>query len=170
MSNAIEMVIRQLSEIPLFRTAGHSWMKSAVPCEIILVDNWSDAISERDGKASGAFSEAVNRLTLQLSESHRKEYRKWNAYVREVHEEMGDSVFKSIDLAVDALSVNGISPGFREQLKQFVRWDFIHYAMEQVYSSLVTPPFYTHAMEIYKLGHFPCGWNEVLPNGKIWVY
>jgi hypothetical protein len=81
-----------------------------------------------------------------------------------------EDIYPVVDLAIDSISeLNAIEGGIHV-LKDSVRWDLSHIVMEHVYSDLVPPRFYTLLFEVYESGHFPCGWDEVWPNGKLWVY
>lgn len=140
-------------------------------CDSVVVESWQQAVRLRGSDlASNAFSEARGRLTRKLSAEFRKEYREWNSVAKRNRELFEAHVFPKIEEVIDAIAdLRAIEHG-QELVKDFVRWDLIHYSAEQVYSDFVCPEFYSCILEVYEAGRFPCGWNEAWPNGRIWLF
>ena len=109
-------------------------------------------------------------LTNIIGLQYRSEYRKWNTIAAEGREALEIEVFPTVDAVIDGnCEIANASVGV-DFLKGSVRWDLIHIILEHVYSDLVPPRFYALVFDIYRAGHFPCHWDEVWPNGKLWVY
>jgi hypothetical protein len=134
------------------------------------LDSWESALRIRGrNAASNAFLEGANMLTRAVGLQHRAEYRLWNTYAEEAREALHLEVFPRLFAVIDANSEIASTTIGGEFLKEAAWWDLSHVVMEHVYSDLVSPRFYSLIFEIYRAGHFPCNWDEVWPNGKLWV-
>ncbi len=139
--------------------------------EVVSLANWDKALTLiGKNSMSNAFLEAGNVLTSELGLHHRKEFRQWNDIVAEGHEALGVEVFPKVDALADSIDEVIAIEGGVEFLKHCVHWDVVSIYMEYAYAHLVTPRFYSILLKVYQSGHFPCGWDEVWPNGKLWVY
>lgn len=136
-----------------------------VPLSLTIepVADWQSAIALR-GKpdSENAFLEARGRLTVALSANHRDSYRKWNDIVRIARESIDDAIIPIVSAALP-------SRDDAEFVLSCVQWDAMNYVMEHVYRDLITPTFYTMLYDVYAAGHFPCHWDEVWPDGRLWV-
>ncbi|MEW4571171.1 hypothetical protein AB1L88_25145 [Tautonia sp. JC769] len=171
MNETIDRALERLFDINFFANVGSAKTLVVDGCDIVVLNSWDEAVTLRGSEqASDAFSEARSRLTRRLSAEFRKEFREWNAISRRNRERFETDLFTKVDKVIDAIpELQSIEHG-RELVKDFVRWDMIHYAAEQAYSELVEPSFYSCVIEVYEAGCFPCNWNEVWPNGRIWVF
>lgn len=120
-------------------------------------------------QAANAFSEGSGYLTRTLSAKFREQYREWNTIARSNRERLEASLLPGIDEKIQAISdLQSIDYG-QQLVKDFVRWDLMHYAAEDAYSELVEPRFYSCLIEVYEAGRFPCHWDEAWPDGQIWI-
>jgi len=107
--------------------------------------------------------EARNDLTAFLSKKNVREYSEWNNLTIEGQDFLKSSVIPKIeklDIPVQNLEV----------LKACIRWDLLGCLMESAYEKYRVPQFFTHLLELYKQGHFPCGWQGKWPDGKLVVF
>jgi hypothetical protein len=171
MNETIDRTLGRLTNIDFFANVGSAETCAVSACESVVVSSWEEAVKLRGSAlASDAFSEARGQLTRRLSAEFRKQYREWNTIARRNRELFETDLFPRVDEAIDAIpDLRSIEHG-RDLVKDFVRWDVIHYAAEEAYSELVEPRFYSCLIEVYEAGRFPCNWNEVWPNGRIWVF
>ena len=164
-----ESVIADIRLVTWFSNVGKSDPIDS-PFDVIHVVSWAQAIKLRSTpEAADAFSEGAGMLSRELSSRFRADYRNWNRVARMVRELLETEILPQVDLIItDSVGLTAIDED-GELVKRSVRWDLAHYAMEYAYSELVAPRFYTHVFEIYRLGHFPCHWNEQSPMGQLWV-
>ena len=167
---SLDSALGQLTSIDWF---SRSRQRDAVASELSLqyVASWKDAI-RLCGRVStaNAFQEACGILTRELGIRFRQEFRKWNATVDNANAALEASVLPRVDSVIEATTDIGSVEHGVLLMKRFVRWDLVSYLMEQASSDLVKPRFYTEVLAIYQSGHFPCGWDEQWPHGRIWLY
>lgn len=171
MNETIDRTIERLTNIDFLANVGSTKALVVDGCDIVVVNSWEEAVKLRGSDlASDAFSEARGRLTRRLSAEFRKEYREWNTISRSNRELFEIKLFPKVDELIGAIpDLQSIEHG-RDLVKDFIRWDLIHYAAEQAYSELVEPQFYSRVIDVYEAGRFPCNWNEEWPNARIWVF
>ena len=167
---AIDDFLERASRINWFSNSGQS-LPSHGPMEIETARSWKAALDKSGSIAiANAWEEGRALITVELGLNHKLEYRKWNDHVAMGHYQMEETVFAKADAVIDSMPEIAADDECVPFLKGQVRWDMVAAYMEQVYSHLVPPRFYTLLFEVYEAGHYPCGWNEVWPNGKLWVY
>jgi hypothetical protein len=166
----VDAIIGKLESIRWFELVGQE-CDITTSMSIVRMKSWQKALQTRNlNDTSNAFLEGVNHLTHELSFHFRKESRKWNDYAGECRVILEEDIYPVVDSIIDSTpELNEIEAGVYT-LRDSVRWDLSHIVMEHVYSDLVPPRLYTLLLEVYQAGHFPCGWDEVWPNGKLWVY
>ena len=160
--NPPEPALERLSNVDWFANVSRPFAVSlALSTE--PVPDWQSAIALR-GRADSdnAFLEARGRLTVALSADYRDAYRKWNDFARRARAAIDDTIIPSVTSALP-------SQNDAEFVLSCVQWDVMNYVMEYVYSDLIPPAFYTAIYNVYAAGHFPCNWDEVWPNGRLWV-
>lgn len=169
MSTVDDFLIRA-ENVPWFTHVGDPLPRFGA-MELVQVTSWKKALARTGSvKMADCWMEGQNILTCELGWNHKLEYRKWNDHVYDARDAMEETVFAKSDRALD-VAVNGVlGEEDREFLKRRVRFSIIAAYMECVYAHLVEPRLYALIFKIYEAGHFPCGWNEVWPNGKLWVY
>jgi hypothetical protein len=166
----IAFVKSTLMSTVLFEAVGMELTKDFTCFQLLPIRTWQDAVDKRGSNAgSNAFMEGRALQTRILGIEHKREYRKWNDHIADVHEAFHDEVFPKIDASIDAIDALSDEQD-RVFLKHIVHWDVIAAAMEFVYADLVPPRFYAEILKIYAAGHFPCHWDEKWPDGKLWVY
>lgn len=171
MRDNVNLTLERLKHIDFFANVGSEESLVVAEYEFRFVDSWSEAVSVRGSDlASDAFSEATGRLTRKLSSEFRKQYRQWNAIVGSYRASLETELFPRLDKLIDSIpELQAITHG-PELMKDFTRWDLIHYATEQAYSELVPSQFYSSIIDVYAAGRFPCNWNEEWPNGLLWIF
>ena len=166
----VETCIERLLTIEWFSCVGVS-VGSNTRIKIRHVNSWLEALALRGSpKIADAFSEGCGMLTRELSARFRVEYRRWNQIAREARDALEASVFPKVDEFIDSSPEIRRAESGPELAKLSVRWDLIHCIMEEVYSDVVPTRFYGEVLQIYKAGHFPCGWDEIWPEGTVWIY
>lgn len=167
---SIEPVVTLMKDVQWFVNVG-SPLTVHAEVQIEAVNSWERALRIRGrNAASNAFLEGVNYLTKETGLYFRQENRLWNTFADEGREALETEIFPTVDAAIDGnAEITNTSVG-ADFLKGSIRWDLIHIILEHVYSDLVPPRFYALVFDVYRAGHFPCHWDEVWPNGKIWVY
>jgi hypothetical protein len=137
---------------------------------VVRVSSWKEAIDRRGSiQASNAFLEGGGMLTRSLGSDFRSDYQKWNRIAYSFREGMEEQILPDIDALVDSTTEIAVEESGPHLIKNWIRWDLAHYCMERAYAELVKPRFYSEIFEVYREGHFPCDWNEVWPNGKLWI-
>ena len=160
--NPPEPALERLSNVDWFANVSRPFAVS-LPLAIEPVPDWQSAIALRGSADSdNAFLEARGRLTVALSADHRDSYRKWNDFVRHARETIDEAIIPSVASALPSQDDSNF-------VLSCVQWDAMNYVMEHVYSDLIPPAFYTAIHDVYVAGHFPCNWNEVWPDGRLWV-
>ena len=167
---AIKDFIAAAAQINWFSGVGREDVERS-PMRIVHVRSWKEALSRAGSVAtSNAWMEGRALLTRYVGLNHRLEYRKWNDIVAQAHEALGAEVFPAVDAVIERNpAIVQVEDGV-PYLKHAVRWDLVAAYMEQAYSHLIAPRFYALLFDIFVAGHFPSGWDEVWPDGQIWVY
>ena len=167
---SIEPTIEAMKNVPWFANVGLP-LTIQTKMQFELVNSWEKALSTRGrNAASNAFLEGVNYLTKETGLHFRNENRLWNRFAAEGREALETEVFPRVDAVIDGNAEIANTSVGADFLKSTIRWDLIHIILEHVYSDLVPPRFYALVFDVYRAGHFPCHWDEVWPNGKLWVY
>ena len=160
--NPPEPALERLTDVDWFANVTHP-ITVSIPLAIEPVPDWPSAIALRDEIDSGnAFLEARGRLTVALSAHHRNSYRQWNNFAGLARDTIEDQIIPNVTARLPAME------NF-DFVLDCVRWDVCHYVMEHVYGDLIRPSFYTLLYDVYAAGHFPCNWDEVWPNGRLWI-
>jgi len=105
-----------------------------------------------------------------LSAEFRNEYREWNNIARRIRQLFEVTLFPRIDAVIDVIPDLQSREQSATLIRESVRWDLLHYALEQAYSAVVDPSFYSTIVGVYECGRFPCNWDESWPDGIIWVF
>ncbi|MDO7907607.1 hypothetical protein Q5741_14450 [Paenibacillus sp. JX-17] len=108
--------------------------------------------------------EARNTLTSFLHKRYVSQYNEWNTLAKEVKAFMDQEVESKIRQASETYQLGPV-------WLDGVRWDVLNVIMELSYASLRhTPVFFARLLEVYEMGHLPCGWQGEWPEGKLIVY
>ena len=108
--------------------------------------------------------ETSGDLSSYLHLYHHNEYQKWNQLVEEAKKLLSKKIYPTIEKfqienQLDILFFHSVS------------WDLLNAVMEETYSVCNHKQFfYRNLLEIYKAGHFPCGWKGKYPAGFLYVF
>lgn len=129
-----------------------SWRSA---CELSAEQIWEDTELE-----------ARNELTAFLARHYPSEDRHWNDITMAAREFVDGSFTPRFRVAV--------RKRFGEPPKVVVdsmKWDVLAAIMEDTYSDLKPPGFFSKLLTLYESGHFPCGWeNGIYPAGRLVVF
>lgn len=138
-------------DIPLAVQPVHSWREAMTACEA------------RD--RPDAMLDARNELTAYLHASHPREYQRWNEVTAQAKQK-----------CVTPLSTRVWEPfarahGYSDVLVHSTQWNVLGAIMEHEYAHCAgRPVFFLHLLEVYRSGHFPCGWVGPWPDGTLLYY
>ena len=129
-----------------------------------ILNTWDEAISAcSNPEWEDIRLEAANRFREKLAKANVDRFRQWNEIVKEIK--------PVVEALVERKTAEIVA---RHSLpKEFinaVRWDILHLCMECEFADVVPPAFYAGQSYWYAKGHFPCGWDGDLPNGRPIVY
>ncbi len=133
----------------------------AVPFETRMVADWSGAIAASIGlESEDAQLQARNELSLYLHDNHRARYQRWNDIVAAADEqclnELSEETWQPICLEQGADDRVAISIGLDISLA----------ILAHEYGDCSDrPTFALHRFNLYRGGHFPCGWVGEWPQG-----
>ncbi|MBP1994273.1 hypothetical protein [Paenibacillus eucommiae] len=155
-------LLNQLESVDWFGNCGKEIGENP---NMVYASNWKDAV-----KISGQVSwentqlNARNAMTKYLSEMHKTEFQQWNNISKIVKTKYLPVILSKIEKYAQ-----------EQQLKlefiHSVRWDLHSAFMERFYEPLGHGcNFYANLLEIYKAGHFPCGWDGDWPKGKLVIF
>lgn len=158
-----EALARELDAIPWFDAVGQP-VTTALPFSIIQVATWAEAFACWDDAWEARRSRAYGDLRTYLARHDPDRLEGWSEIVRSVK---GRSIGPLEARAWRPLtSIHEVHP----LLPDLVSWDVLIAAMEHEYRRIPgRPVFYLHLLEVYRLGHFPCGWVGDWPEGVLVV-
>jgi hypothetical protein len=109
--------------------------------------------------------EARNQLTESLCKRYRDRYAEWN------------NVADAAQSRVVTPLVNQVWKPFAERYElgkvfvDCVSWDVMAAIMEHEYRDCSgRPVFFLDLLDVYRAGHFPCGWSGEWPKGNLLVF
>jgi hypothetical protein len=150
MMNISPEAIDELNGIPWFSNCGKpnanlssqhrqlsSWEEVRLACES---PEWIEVTEEAQGA-----------LTEYLSEKYPADYQGvWNKLVRDARVQVDSTAgAKAAEVAIE----QGLGNGFVDAVK----WDVLNGIMEVTYKSKNPPVFFENLLNVYRLGHYPCG-------------
>lgn len=137
-----------------------------IPLVVQPVNSWQEAMTACDEEdRRETMLEARNAMTGFLSVHYRRSDRRWNKIAELAH-----------DLCVLPLEREVWTPfaETRSLGNRFVSstaWNVMAAIMEHEYRDCAgLPVFFSHLLEVYRSGHFPCGWVGSWPAGKLLYY
>src|SRR3989339_303929 len=145
--------IDSLLLLPWFRQCGLSHNFSFEVCQ---VRSWKEAI---DSCASIEWEnttlEARNRLTEYLSTKWSSRYCEWNTVTLHVKAKVINPL--TTKLWTPFAAQNNLPKTFVD----CIEWDILAACMETEYCDCAgIPCFFQALLQVYKAGHFPCGWTS----------
>ena len=102
--------------------------------------------------------ERRNDITEHLATAHRNREDEWNKVAKGVAAYTDSKIFPRM---IDAAQKRG----FPESVIRQVQWDLRSYIQEEIYASWRVPRFFNRLVEVYRIGHLPCGWIGEYPEG-----
>jgi hypothetical protein len=131
--------------------------------EVIRLSNWMDATSEcASPEWENTQLAASNATTLYLSQNHKDEHRKWNAFATEAKQLLAPD----LDRLTEYVSAHGLD----KIVADSARWDVLSAVLQEQYWHLGAPKFFLDLFPFYEAGHFPCGWRGNWPDGALIIY
>ncbi len=160
-----EVFARELEAVDWFAACGQS-LAIGLPFQVSRVGSWAEAIEHcSDQSWEDVTLEAQNRLTVFLHNHHRNDYQRWNAIVDTAKTRV---VTPLMDRVWRPLAERN---GFGKALVDCASWDVLGAIMEHEYQRFrKRPEFSLHLLQVYRAGHFPCGWSEEWPDGRLLVW
>lgn len=137
-----------------------------IPLVVQPVSSWREAMTAcADEERLGATSDAQNATTAFLHANYARRYQRWNEIAEDAKKfcilPLQDDVWKPFAKA------RSLDPSFVDSTS----WNVLAAIMEHAYRECVgLPVFFTHLLEVYRCGHFPCGWVGTWPAGKLLYY
>jgi hypothetical protein len=150
MKPATSQLLQSLETVEWFANVGSPTTgANAAP-----VRTWDEAVAHCTSHAWHAFRlDAMNDVHSKVWHASRARLDEWN----DVNAEMQRRVSELLSRKVDPLIAGWDLPRPAE-LRVSVLWDVSMAAMECEYADLLTPGgVFALLVEVYKLGHFPCG-------------
>lgn len=129
-----------------------------------MLNSWQEASAAfLDPTWEETTAEAQGKLTEHLSSSYPNRYQgQWNRIAKEVRVMIDNIV---MPVAKEIKERNKLSQVFLD----CVQWDTLHGVMELIYADHAPHSFFRTLMDVYKQGHFPCGWLGKWPAGGLLV-
>jgi hypothetical protein len=106
--------------------------------------------------------ETMNKLTSLLHYEYIERYRIWNQLVDECAPIKNTCIDKALNIH--------IKHNNRMEIRNEVSWNIFHGLMEIEYSDLVPTGLFYMIYEWHCKGHYPCGFMDRYPEGKLIIY
>jgi hypothetical protein len=149
----------ELAGLPLFERMGQP-----ISGDFASVDSLDRALeSNAQLEWENTRLEAANTFGFELQAVSKAEYQLWNdviLFANDRYRELIEPKLQAILLA----------RGLPEKFRSTTRWNAKHVMLEAAYRDVVRPRFSTWLMDVYRQGHFPCGWRGNWPEGRLLVY
>jgi len=107
--------------------------------------------------------EAINIYRERLVERSPGILRDWNSKVDELKTVTIPFVRERISNVINEHALPKV-------FEDTVHWDILHLCLESEYAEILKPGFYASQAYWYMKGHFPCGWSDEFPGGKLVIY
>ena len=136
-------------------------LKSVWPIEILT--SWGEAVRSAGSTNWQSFRQKRrDELIAHVSQHSPEGFGEWDvveAAVRSWIEENVTSILT--DELPPQVSLDDIRPE--------VESDVLGFMLTSIYAGCRPPPFYREVIQIYRTGHFPCGWHGEYPRGCLRV-
>lgn len=107
--------------------------------------------------------EVSNRFREHLVERSHQRFQQWNKICEEVDPVVWALVREKTRAVVEKHKLP-------EVFQKIVFWDMLYIVMECEYADVYPPGFYVSQGYWYVKGHFPCGWEGPIPDGRLIIY
>ena len=147
-------LIKELENFPWFQNCGNE-IKGNLDFSVSKINNWDEfKIAFNDADWINLTEDANGNLTEYLSYKCPNEYQGvWNKMIKEARL----SVASFLEPKAIAFSEsNNLGNAFVDGVK----WEVLNGIMEHSYLAKNPPLFFRKLLEIYKLGHCPCGFKS----------
>lgn len=137
-----------------------SWADAEAAC---LVQAWEDATLETRNELTAFLQQ---HEPTGLSRLWRRGFKDWNEVTVEAKQRCVTPLTERVWLPF--VREHGLSV----KLVHSLQWNVLAAIMEHEYAHLDDrPTFFLHLLELYRAGHFPCGWSGgTYPSGKLLVF
>lgn len=153
-------LINDLMQVPWFRHVGQPLPYDTA----VQVETWDRAMALLlSNEWEIARLDARNGLTGLLNRDHTMRFQSWNKHIRAIDDHLKEFI---AEVASDAIEKHRLPPEFAHVLLDTTRMA----CMEEEYSDLLQPAFFSEVASWYGVGHLPCGLTGKYPEGKLFVY
>lgn len=131
---------------------------------VTVLSSWEQAVESCSSQEwEDLCLENANRLRRQVRRHSVDDFERWNDLVDQIKPTTEALVERKI---ADVVREHHLPKTFSDD----IRWQILHICMETEYSDIVPPAFYMDLALWYLKGHFPCGWEDEYPDGRLIVY
>jgi hypothetical protein len=157
--------LRDLSSIGWFASCGRPSLLG-LPFVAQPVYSWHEAVAACQSEESrSANLEPRNKLSSFLHAKYPRRFQRWNDITDEIKRTCITPLVSQVwQPFADAHGLPG-------PFVDCVAWQVLASAMENEYRQCDGLPFhFLHLLEVYRKGHFPCGWVGRWPEGKLLIF
>ncbi len=158
MNERTKSTLVELRSVAWFQNAGKHDVQ-----QVAVLASWADAFESISSDQWRDFQhEATNSLTMQLFQTNKLRYNRWNDVLAEIRPVV-------IDLVREKIAAAGVMV-YPKDFPISVEWDIMMLLMEAEYSDVCPPKCFAALGFYYVRGHFPCGWEGDYPQGRLIVF
>jgi hypothetical protein len=156
--------LQNVSSIGWFRLCGQP-PALTLPFVVQPVHSWHEAVAAcQSEEGRSANLEARNELSSFLHEKHPRRFQRWN--------DLADDIKRACiaPLASEVWQPFAQRNNLPAAFVDCVSWQVLAAAVENEYRECQgLPMYFSHLLQVYRHGHFPCGWIGRWPQGKLLV-
>jgi len=147
-----------------FLNVGDPKSATRIVRDFFQVLDWQSAVDAltQGGKWDDVQMDERNELSLYLNNRCHSEFQKWNFVISEAK--------VKYEAAFEKLKTYLMKNNLSDAILASCQWDTVNAYAANYFLEWNPPRFYLHLFEIYRAGHFPCGWNGDWPKGKLIVF
>ncbi len=128
-----------------------------------VIADWTAAVDSCSSSTwEDVCTESRNDLTVHLNAVCKDDFQKWNEVVGIAKQELAGP-WRQMAQKVHATSLPKV-------VADCVEWDTMHAFVCEYYAQWKPPTFFSDLLQVYKFGHFPCGWDGDWPTGKLCIF
>jgi hypothetical protein len=154
--------LASIDSVPWFSRCGAA-TDFDIPVLAQSVGSWDEAMEAcKSEESAEAFHEARNALSSYLHVHHNRRFQSWNEIVVEAKQRCIGPLERSVwqpfarERSLDEIFVHR------------VRWNVLGAVIEHEYQDCQgAPVFAMHLLNVFRHGHFPCGWLGAWPTGNL---
>ena len=161
-----ECFIEKLKSVSWFSKCGeHSpfdWAISATSTKEVLKAiksrKWENMILDTQGNVT-------EQLSIRSIKKIGREYQEWNNLVNDFKERYLSQLKEQWEFALTPSGLN------TTDVLNDVSFNILSIAVIDAYKEIVpVPSFFLQLLEVYEMGHLPCGWKGTETAGKLIIY